>query len=234
MAPVNTNPAVTAGLISGSAITENTMPTPFIGNVVNDAMRALNQMVIFDPSAISLTAGAGGLNRALSAAQNILNSSQVYLFRFLINPSKFSYLNKKIAKHILEKKGWETVWFDGTPDEMITLGFSGSTGSLVPPSILFQAGIMDIKLSANYQRFCQLRSLIKSSKNDLNLIYDGIMYTGVLNDFKFDQDALNPYQINYSFSFAAYPDRIDNIASIDFSTSGIPVVSNVFQSGVGF
>lgn len=212
---------------------------PGAGNPVNDAMRALNQMVVFDPSAVSLTAGASVLNQIFSTAMNILLNGQVYLFRFLINPDRFKYTEKKIVRHQLTKKGWDNLWFDQTPDEMLMLSFSGSTGSLVPPSALFQAGIMDYKFSAEYQRFAQMRSLIKSAKNDLNLIYDGIMYTGALSDFTFDQNAGSPYSILYSFNFYAYPDRIDNIASIDFSMapgtdSPVPGISNVFQSGVGF
>ena len=62
-------------------------------------------MVIFDPSAVSLTAGADALNTILNAATNILQSSQVYLFRFFINPDTFGYSNKKIARTVLEKKG---------------------------------------------------------------------------------------------------------------------------------
>lgn len=211
--------------------------SPTAGNFVNDLMRTLNQMVIFDPSVVSLTAGTSSLSQILSVSDNILLSGQVFLFRFIINPDTFSYSNKKIVKHQLEKKGWDNLWFDGTPNELLVLSFSGLAGSLVPPAALYQAGIMDIKFSSNYQRLMQLKSLILSSKNDLNLIYDGIMYTGVLQDFKFSQNAKDFYSIPYSFNFYAYPDRIENIASIDFSNvptvGALPAVSNIFQSGVG-
>jgi hypothetical protein len=206
-------------------------PAPPSDNKANTLLRKLNQMIIYDPSVLNLTQGASVVTDALTAAATALTSSRPYFFRFFINPSSLNFSIKKIAKSVLTKKGWEILHFPGTPNEMLPMKFSGTTGSIVPPEALWNQGIRDTRLSMNYQRFQQLQNLALSSENDLKLYYDGKLYEGAFSDFNFSEDAEKPFSIQYSFTFTAYPDRTKNLATPDAITS-LPVANTFFQAGV--
>lgn len=46
----------------------------------------------------------------------------------------------------------------------------------------------------------------KSNNDDLLIVYEDNAYLGKFNSFEWNQDAMNPYQINYSFDFVVYPE----------------------------
>jgi len=204
---------------------------PGSGNTVNDVLRQLNQMIIYDPSVMSLTSGATAIGDILEAAKRAVTSKRPYFFRFFINPSTVAFSLRKTSKPILEKKGWDIVHFDGTPNEMIPLKFGGNTGSIVPPIALWNKGIRETKFSVNYQRFQQLFELARTASNDLKLFYDGKLYEGAFSDFSFDENANEPFSIRYSFTFMTYPDRTKNITSFSQVTS-LPIASAILQAGV--
>lgn len=210
---------------------QSNQPYPGSGNKTNDVLRQLNQMIIYDPSVMSLTSGAGLIGDILEVAKKVVTSKKPYFFRFFINPTTVAFSLRKTAKPILEKKGWDIVHFSGTPNEMIPMKFSGNTGSIVPPIALWSKGIRDTKFSVNYQRFQQLYELALSASNDLKLFYDGKLYEGMFTDFNFDENANEPFSIRYSFTFSAYPDRTKNITSFAQITS-LPVASTILQAGV--
>ena len=193
------------------------------GRFTNNLMRQLNQMIIYDPSAVNLTSGPNVLGDILNALKNTVQQKQIYMFRFFINPATIGVSGKKTSRSVLEKKGWDTLHFVGTSNDMITMQFSGTTGSMVPPKKLFEAGINDTKFSVEYQRFQQFFQFFLDYENDLRMVYDGKIYDGVLSDLKFDEKADEPFAITYSFTFSAYPDRIRNIFTVG---------SNILQTGL--
>ena len=203
---------------------------PKSGVYANDLLRQLNQMIIYDPSIVNMT-DVSLLQDIASMVKSV--SARPYFYRFIINPSVLHVGIKKTSKKVLTKGGWEVLYFDETPNEMISMRFGGKSGSLMPPSSMVNAGISDPKFSLNFQRFSQLKNLSLSAANDLRLIYDGTMYTGSLENFDFDVDADNPFLIDYSFTFEAYPDSMKNITSLSSTVAGVLNVSSSVLFGTG-
>lgn len=204
------------------------------GNPLNDFLRAVNQMIIFDPSVFDLTAGADVLDQILQVSTRLMTSQNPGVFRFFTNPSVLNNGITKIVTPVLEKKGWETLQWPETPNQMITMQFSGTTGTIIPIKALRDQGIRDTKFSLNWMRFQQLQQLVLQATNDMKMLYDGKLYEGPIMNFNFVEDANQPFFINYSFLFMAYPDRIRNIAAPNTLFNALPLAQAVAGSGVAF
>lgn len=202
------------------------------GNPLNDFLRSINQMIIFDPSILDLSLGGNLFQQIAESAAKLITARNPAIFRFFLNPISLDTGVKKIVNPILEKKGWETLQWPATPNEMISMTFSGTTGSLVPIRTLREQGVRDTKYSLNWLRFQQFQQMIIETVNDLKMLYDGKLYEGYVADFRFQENADTPFAINYTFTFVAYPDRIRNIAAPNTLFRALPLASTVIQAGI--
>lgn len=237
MAIVNINnisPIPTGQIIYSS----NEAPSsPDLGSPLNDFLRQVNQMLIFDPSLFDTTSGSGVLNQILATAAKLATASNPGFFRFFINPTTLQIDINKIVNEVLEKKGWETLQWSETPNQMISLAFAGVTGTMIPPKLMRDLGVRDVKFSMNWMRLQQLQALVLGATNDLKMLFDGKLYEGYIMGLQYTQDANSPFFIKYSFTFKAYPDRIKNIASpnsyfTSFPIGSIPGSSLIASAGV--
>jgi hypothetical protein len=212
-----------------------TFSIPNVGSGINDLLRSLNQMIIFDPAIVDPTLGPFSIAQveAAGAVSNLSAGLYPSVYIFFIQPTTLNRSIKKTTTKVLEKKGWDTVHFPETPTEMIPMKFAGTSGSIVPPADLIQAGIWDTKYSINWMRFKQFEGLVLNVKNDLKMIYDGSLYEGYLEGLIYDENAEMPFGLKYSFTFWAYPDRIQPISSPNSLVTSIPVVNSVLQTGLG-
>lgn len=208
---------------------------PNVGAGINDLLRSLNQMIIFDPAVVDPTLGPLSILQVEAAGviSNLRGGLYPSVFTFFIQPTTLSRSIKKTTLKVLEKKGWDTVHFPDTPTEMIPMTFSGTSGSLVPPAVLTAQGIWDTKYSINWMRFKQFEGMVLNAKNDMKMIYDGSLYEGYLEGLKYDENAEAPFGIKYSFTFWAYPDRIRGLSSPNTLISSIPIANTVLQTGFG-
>lgn len=211
---------------------DESVPTPDSGKPLNDFLRQINQMLIFDPSLFDATAGGDFLNQLLSAATKLVTSSNPGIYRFFINPTNLQMNITKIVTQVLEKKGWETIHWPESPNQMITMAFSGTSGTMIPIRQLREQGVRDTKFSLNWMRFQQFQSLVLGATNDLKMLYDGKLYEGYVTGLQYVEDANNPFFIQYTFTFMAYPDRIKNIAAPNTLFNAVPLASVAAASGV--
>jgi hypothetical protein len=209
--------------------------TANIGQGINDLLRALNQMIIFDPAVVDPTLGALSIAQveAAGAVSNLKAGLYPSVFIFFTQPTVLKRAIKKTTQRILEKKGWDTVHFPETSTEMIPMAFAGTTGSLVPPAVLTQQGIWDTKYSINWMRFKQFEGLVLNARNDMKMIYDGSLYEGYIEGLTYDENSEAPFGIKYSFTFWAYPDRTQGLSSPNTLVTSIPVANTVLQTGFG-
>jgi hypothetical protein len=212
-----------------------TFQIPNVGSGINDLLRTLNQMIIFDPAVVDPTLGPLSIAQveAAGAVSNLKAGLSPSVYIFFTQPTTLGRSIKKTTQRILEKKGWDTVHFPATSTEMIPMIFAGTSGSIVPPAALVQQGIWDTKYSINWMRFKQFEGLFLNAKNDMKMIYDGSLYEGYLEGLKYDEDSEKPFGIKYSFTFWAYPDRIQPLSSPNTLVTSIPVVNTVLQTGLG-
>jgi hypothetical protein len=209
--------------------------SPDYGSPLNDFLRQVNQMIIFDPSVFDTTSGGDVLQQITELAAKLVTTANPGFFRFFINPTKLDFAITKIVNEVLEKKGFETLQWNETPNQMISMTFAGMTGTMMPIQALRALGVRDTKYSVNWMRFQQLQSLVLNTTNDLKMLYDGKLYEGYLVNFSYTEDANQPFFISYSFTFKAYPDRIKNIAAPNTVFSAIPSGSTIANnlSGLG-
>ena len=208
---------------------------PNVGSGINDTLRALNQMIIFDPAVVDPTLGPLSIAQVETAGvlSNLKGGAFPSVYTFFIQPTTLGKTIKKTTIRVLEAKGWDTIHFPNTPNEMIPMAFVGTSGSLIPPAVLLQQGISDTKYSINWMRFKQFEGFVLGLKNDVKMIYDGSLYEGYIEGLKYDENAEAPFGIKYSFTFWAYPDRIQALSSPNSLLSSIPVANTVLQSGLG-
>lgn len=202
------------------------------GNPLNDFLRQVNQMIIFDPSIVDLTLGPDLFKQIAQAAAKLVTSRNPAIYRFFLNPTTLDYAMKKVVNPVLTKKGWESLQWPSSPNEMITMAFAGTTGALIPIKALRDQGVLDVKFSINWMRFQQFQQMYLEATNDLKMLYDGKLYEGYVADFQFQEDANKPFGINYRFVFMAYPDRIRNIAAPNTLFRTLPLASSIIQAGV--
>lgn len=218
---------------TGQAVVQsNDNPATNRGNAITDFLRAVNQMIIFDPTIFDLTSGADVISQALQISGSLVDTSNPGIFRFFLNPQTLQDKRAKIINKELEKKGWELMHWPESSNEMIELDFAGTTGTLVPTRELRAQGIWDTKYSLNWLRFQQLQNLYLQQINDLKMVYDGKLYEGAIMNLSFTEDAFQPFFINYSFSFVAYPDRVKNIGAPNTLFNALPLANTIFSSGV--
>lgn len=204
------------------------------GNPLNDFLRSINQMIIFDPSVFDLTLGGDVLNQILQISTRLVTAQNPGVFRFFINPTVLNQGISKIVTPVLEAKGWETLQWPETPNQMISMQFQGTTGTIIPIKQMRDLGVRDTKYSLNWLRFQQFQQFILQVTNDVKMLYDGKLYEGPIMNLNFTEDANQPFGINYSFQFMAYPDRIRNVAAPNTLFNALPLASTIAASGVSF
>jgi hypothetical protein len=203
-----------------------------IGSTIADTFNSLVGADIFDTD----KGNAGTIIARITAnilQQNNISEDTFNFYKFRINPQKFKLSRRKIIDEKLVGSGWD---LDTINEEMISIGYEGTTGSLVPynffnktvepllRSLLSQYGgigtigeifdgYVDIpvlnrnpKLSASYIKFLNFEQFWKRNNNDLLFIWEDNCYLGKFTDFSYNLSEKEPYQIFWSFNIKVYPD----------------------------
>jgi hypothetical protein len=101
---------------------------------------------------------------------------------------------------------------------------------MIPIKSLREQGVRDTKFSLNWQRFQQLKNMILETTGEMKILYDGTLYTGIFKEFRFAEDANTPFNIDYTFTFDAYPNRIVNIAAPNTLFRQLPVLGSILSN----
>ena len=136
------------------------------------------------------------------------------LFRFRVNPQTFKQSESKIRNFYKTMRGWETSYGG---ENMIKLSFTGTTGWMLPPGILRDMGINDIRLSLAYWNLSRFNKFYQDTDRrgtHLKMIFLARVFSGHLIDFDWSWSADDPNQIKYTFSFMVYPDKIKGVTSL--------------------
>lgn len=141
-----------------------------------------------------------GTNRLANLASLLPN---FFAFVFRINPTIHQRTQTRVRSTVLTKGGYLTQYWSAGMKQMT---FSGSSGSLVPPSIDLDQEKFNIRQTIQYANFKQLRQFYEQSNQDIGLFFLGRTMLGVMSDFTFTEDADSPYEIKYTFKFEAYPE----------------------------
>jgi len=170
-------------------------------------------------------------------ASNILQENNISedtfsFYKFRINPQRLKISRRKIIDEKLVGSGWD---LDTVNEEMISIGYEGTTGSLVPYNFFnktveplmrdllsrYGGGVIgnitdsfvDIpvlnrnpKLSASYIKFLNFEQFWKYNNNDLLFVWEDNCYIGKFTDFSYNLSEKEPYQIMWSFNIKVYPD----------------------------
>jgi len=157
------------------------------------------------------------LNGSLSDISDLKFSSlfediSLRSFAFKVNPAKVQISKSKLNSTVLTGAGWKTNYW-GRGNAMVDFAYSGAFVNLVPLPIFAKLGIRDPRLSRNWINLALFQRFYEGANSDLIMVYDEEAWLGVLNDFKYTIDADNPWAIQYSFRFSAYPDSNVNLLS---------------------
>jgi hypothetical protein len=156
-------------------------------------------------------------------------------YRMPINPNTMSVNRKKLTKKDKTAAGWE-VAMGG--NEMIEYSFKGNTGYLALPSYITNlkgsdniaslARLDNIMLNPRYYLLMRFHDFYDKSHQDhtvLTMIYDMQIIQGHLTSLEYSRNAEEPYRIDYSYKFMAYPDTWWRIESIY-----PPLLTSIFDS----
>ena len=179
--------------------------------------------------------------------QEGINEDSLDFYQFKINPTTFNFPRSKIINNILTGGGWDS---DVRGQNIITVSYSATTGSLVPKTInnviqgltrelvsrtqpLLQTALSwtgslassispkfnelnyqmssNPKLSTRYLKFLLFDTFWRANDDDLLIIWEDNAYIGKFVSFDFKPDANKPWEIQYNFTIAVYPDFTYNI-----------------------
>lgn len=203
-----------------------------IGSTIADTFNTLVGADIFDTSKGNIGTIIGNITSNI-LQQNNISEDTFNFYKFRINPQKLKISRRKIIDEKLVGSGWD---LDTVNEEMISIGYEGTTGSLVPynffnktvepllKSLLSEYGgkgiigqiydnYVDIpvlnrnpKLSASYIKFLNFEQFWQKNNNDLLFIWEDNCYIGKFTDFSYNLSEREPYQIFWSFNIKVYPD----------------------------
>jgi len=126
-----------------------------------------------------------------------------FAFVFRINPTKHERTQTRSKSTVLTKGGYLTqYWASG----MKQMTFTGSSGSLLPPGQDVNTEGFNIRQTAQYANFLNLRRFYEEANQDVAIFFLGRFMVGVMSEFIFTEDAEKPYEITYNFKFDAYPE----------------------------
>lgn len=200
-----------------------------VGGTINTALDVLqstsNNSLVNPINKLLLQGLSNELIKSIFEVNN-LNEDSLDYFRFRINPNRLSKRRKKITTQKYTGNGWDV---DTRGEEMIVYSYSGNSGSLVAVEVyqklmsilngyLKKSGIFDSflgnivdyfiynpKLSSAYIKMVMFDKFWKSNNDDLLIVWEDNTYLGKFQSFEWNQDAMNPYLINYNFDFVVYP-----------------------------
>jgi len=146
-------------------------------------------------------------------------------FIFRLNPTTLKVTRPKLENWTLTKGGFERQFWR---NDLVRFAYTGTSGAFRPDEIAFinEQGLLatDVRLnsitsisSAEYdiretfawKKFEQFETFYRDHDEDfIQMNYWGQPRTwvGSLNGFEFDEDANNPRQIKYIFTFTGIPD----------------------------
>ncbi len=173
---------------------------------------------IFEPGPI-------GIQEILRQAIDGVYVETDQFFRFRINPSNLRVAKGKLSSLTFTKLGYERSHHG---NELTKLEYTGTTGYMRPPSIVdtvrnlgtisnavqrqieiarsILSGSMDITQSPVWQKFRRFERFVDRLDSEVVLYYDFRLFTGQLARFNYTEDANDPLQIKYGFSFEARTD----------------------------
>lgn len=144
---------------------------------------------------------------------------------FGLKPNSLSVHKPKIFGKKVDMSG---IIVEHWINDLQAFDFKGTTGSLEP----LYPEMTNLKSSAVYQWFYQLDMFIQRHNQDILMSYEDFKYWGFFADFGYEEDADNPYTINYSFNFTVYP-YDGGFKLVDSATPDASDSNNVIEASIG-
>ena len=177
-------------------------------------------------------------NFAISAAQSISISIEALIaevlfvagkylyYKFLLNPQNVTITHSKL-QNVSEAS--DITIINTYRNTAATMSLKGISGSLLPRDLMSVLGVSTKlptetmwrypKLSAAWVKFRQLEKFYNEVNSDIVIMYDMDLYIGKFVSFNYNQDANNPWVINYDMQLKIYPQMMLHSLSVyDYST----------------
>lgn len=127
-------------------------------------------------------------------------------FKFRINPDQLSVTKKKLEKYILTKIGYER---QSWGNDLFQFQYSGSSGVFRPEETNAADAVpFDITTTRAWLKLKEFERFFERQGPGvvrMRLWAEPFEYVGSMPDFNFRQDAHNPFQIRYNFTFTGIP-----------------------------
>lgn len=231
----------------------NSVKSDVVGTIVDIFGKMTNNAKIGSTGAGNVLNYINQIASGIMAESNITEDSLSY-YRFRINPQKMNVPKQKIQTRKYTGGGWNIDTFGHEP---IVYSYSGTTGSMVPKNfwnttvqglvrnITSQLGLSPLvnavdqfinipelsenpKLSDTYLKFLLFDKFWQMSNNALLIIFEDNAYVGKFNNFKYNMQEKEPYQIFYDFDFVVYPDFQYNLYTGWISQNDFDQIKKVF------
>lgn len=180
---------------------------------------AMSFLNLFPSVVQSISTGAlstNGLEALMSEIIFISGGSNYY--KFLINPQTLRMDYQKLQS---EEETSDIAIINTYRNKPVGMSFSGTTGSLIPKTILklkpdemgklpIDSLLKNPRLSVAWMKLKQLERFYEITNSDIAILFDLDLYIGKFTSFSYSRNAENPWQIDYDVSIKIYPDMIQN------------------------
>lgn len=182
------------------------------GKLPGSSIEFLAKALAYNTAASAIQLASVGVEAIV--AELLFLMGKFWYYKFPINPQNFSLNNNKLQT--IEETSDLTIinTYRNASPPMSFKGVSGCTMNRFFlekfaensfPTDLGGALARYPKLSAAYLKFRQLEKFYNEINSDIVIMYDMDIYVGKFTSFNFNQDANNPWIINYDMNFRLYP-----------------------------
>lgn len=182
------------------------------GKLPGSSIEFLAKALAYNTAASAIQTYSGGIEALVAELMFLMG--KFWYYKFPINPQNFSLSNSKLQT--VEETSDLTI-INTYRNAAPTMSFKGVSGCTLNrtfvewfannsfPTDLGGALARYPKMSAAYLKFRQLEKFYNEVNSDIVIMYDMDLYVGKFTSFNFNQDANNPWVINYDMTFRLYP-----------------------------
>jgi hypothetical protein len=149
-------------------------------------------------------------------AEVMFITGHYWYYKFFINPHSFSLTHQKLQ---VEEETSDLTIISTYRNKAMNMSFRGVSGCILSrellqmnpdslPSDWLGALLRYPKLSGAWLKFRQLERFWREINTDIAILYDMDLYIGKFTTFNYNQEANNPWVINYDMAFKIYPGLI--------------------------
>ena len=189
-----------------------------------DAAKFLGKALAYNAVSSALQ-GVSSYLEALLAEVLFITGNYKY-YKFLLNPQNVNFTHAKLQT---VSEASDITIINTYRNSATSLSISGISGNLLPIDFMKAVGAESAlptetmarypKLSSAYIKFRQLEKFYKEVNTDIVMMYDMDLYVGKMVSFDYNQDANNPWVINYNMNFKLYPQMmLHTLSAYDYSS----------------